>query len=80
MAPRPGGPSRATMASPASYNHVNGMTTLDSQGDNRQLNFAKLLQEIGYQCNGDKKDLFRHRRQIPGLGQGPAHIITDLSL
>jgi len=42
------GPSRATILT-GTYNHVNGMTTLATKMDGRQLTFQKLLQKQGYQ-------------------------------
>ena len=42
------GPSRATILT-GTYNHINGMTTLGTKMDNRQLNCAKLLRASGYQ-------------------------------
>lgn len=42
------GPSRATILT-GTYNHVNGVTTLDTPLDNRITTFPKLLQEQGYQ-------------------------------
>jgi len=41
-------PSRATILT-GTYNHVNGVTTLDSRLDGRLPNVAKLLQRAGYQ-------------------------------
>jgi arylsulfatase A-like enzyme len=41
-------PSRATILT-GTYNHVNGVTTLDSRLDGRLQNVAKLLQGAGYQ-------------------------------
>ncbi|MDA0747277.1 MAG: sulfatase [bacterium] len=41
-------PSRATILT-GTYNHVNGVTTLASKLDGRQLTFPKLLQQNGYQ-------------------------------
>ncbi|MEM7132329.1 MAG: sulfatase [Chloroflexota bacterium] len=42
------GPSRAVILS-GTYNHVNGMTTLSTRFDGRQVTYPKLLQEAGYQ-------------------------------
>ena len=56
-------PSRATILT-GTYNHVNGVTTLDTPMDNRLTTFPKLLRENGYQT------------AIVGkwhLGQGPEH-------
>jgi len=41
-------PSRAVILC-GTYNHVNGVTTLDSRLDGRLLTFPKLLQQAGYQ-------------------------------
>lgn len=41
-------PSRATILT-GTYNHVNGVTTLATPMDNRQITFPKLLQQAGYQ-------------------------------
>jgi arylsulfatase A-like enzyme len=41
-------PSRAAILT-GTYNHVNGVTTLASQLDGRQVTFPKLLQSAGYQ-------------------------------
>jgi len=42
------GPSRASILT-GTYNHINGMTTLSTKMDGRQLTFPKLLQKQGYQ-------------------------------
>ena len=42
------GPSRAVILS-GTHNHINGMTTLDTRFDGRQVTFPKLLQANGYQ-------------------------------
>ena len=42
------GPSRAAILT-GTYNHVNGVTTLTTTLDNRQLTYPKLLQQAGYQ-------------------------------
>lgn len=41
-------PSRASILT-GTYNHVNGVTTLDTPMDNRLQTFPKLLQQAGYQ-------------------------------
>lgn len=41
-------PSRASILT-GTYNHVNGVTTLDTPLDGRQVTFPKLLQAAGYQ-------------------------------
>ena len=41
-------PSRASILT-GTYNHVNGVTTLDTHMDNRLVTFPKLLQAAGYQ-------------------------------
>ena len=41
-------PSRATILA-GTYNHVNGVTTLDTRMDNRLQTFPKLLRQSGYQ-------------------------------
>lgn len=41
-------PSRATILT-GTYNHINGVETLNDKIDNRQQNVAKLLQSAGYQ-------------------------------
>ena len=56
-------PSRAVILT-GTYNHVNGVTTLDTRMDNRLQTFPRLLQQNGYQT------------AIIGkwhLGQGPEH-------
>ena len=40
-------PSRATILT-GTYNHINGVTTLTTKMDGRQLTFPKLLQKAGY--------------------------------
>ena len=59
-------PSRATILS-GTYNHVNGVTTLDTPMDNRLPTFPKMLQEAGYQTAVFGK---WH------LGEGAAHCPT----
>lgn len=59
-------PSRAAILTGA-YNHVNGVTTLDTPMDNRLQTFPKLLQEVGYQTA-----IFGKWH----LGQGPDHCPT----
>ena len=56
-------PSRASVLT-GTYNHVNGVTTLDTHLDNRLVTFPKLLQADGYQTALIGK---WH------LGHGPAH-------
>ena len=56
-------PSRAAILT-GTYNHVNGVTTLDTKMDNRLQTFPKLLRAAGYQTAHIGK---WH------LGQGPAH-------
>ena len=41
-------PSRASILT-GTYNHINGVTTLASKLDGRQMTFPKLLQAAGYQ-------------------------------
>ncbi|HEV7215444.1 MAG TPA: sulfatase, partial [Chloroflexota bacterium] len=41
-------PSRATILT-GTYNHINGVTTLNAKLDGRQVTFPKLLQAAGYQ-------------------------------
>ena len=41
-------PSRAVILT-GTYNHINGVTTLDSTLDGRQVTMPKLLQAAGYQ-------------------------------
>ncbi len=59
-------PSRATILT-GTYNHLNGVTTLDTPMDNTLLTFPKLLQEGGYQTA-----IFGKWH----LGIGPAHCPT----
>ena len=59
-------PSRAAILA-GTYNHVNGVTTLDTPMDNRLQTFPKLLQEAGYQTAVFGK---WH------LGTGPEHCPT----
>ena len=56
-------PSRAAILT-GTYNHVNGVTTLDTPMDNRLDTFPQLLQAAGYQTA-----LFGKWH----LGHGPAH-------
>jgi arylsulfatase A-like enzyme len=59
-------PSRASILA-GTYNHVNGVTTLQTKMDNRLLTFPKLLRSAGYQT------------AITGkwhLGKGPEHCPT----
>ena len=41
-------PSRAVILT-GTYNHINGVTTLSTHLDGRQLTFPKLFQQAGYQ-------------------------------
>ncbi len=59
-------PSRAAILT-GTYNHINGVTTLDTHLDNRLQTFPKLLQEVGYQTA-----IFGKWH----LGQGPDHCPT----
>ena len=59
-------PSRAAILA-GTYNHVNGVTTLDTKMDNRLQTFPKLLQEAGYQTA-----MFGKWH----LGTGPEHCPT----
>ncbi len=56
-------PSRATILT-GTYNHVNGVTTLDTPMDNRLPTYPKLMQAAGYQTA-----IFGKWH----LGHGPAH-------
>jgi arylsulfatase A-like enzyme len=71
-------PSRASVLT-GTYNHVNGVTTLDTPMDNRLTTFPKLLQAAGYQTAifgkwhlghgpGHDPTGFDHWRILPGQG------------
>ena len=59
-------PSRATILA-GTYNHINGVTTLDTPMDNRLQTYPKLLREDGYQTG-----IFGKWH----LGTGPEHCPT----
>ncbi|MBT5832639.1 MAG: sulfatase-like hydrolase/transferase, partial [Candidatus Latescibacteria bacterium] len=82
------GPSRAAILT-GTYNHINGMTTLGTKMDGRQLTFPKLLQNEGYQTgivgkwhlgHGDVYDPtgFDYWNVLPGQGDYHNPTMTEM--
>lgn len=80
-------PSRASILT-GTYNHVNGVTTLDTHMDNRLQTFPKLLQSAGYQTamfgkwhlgHGPQHDPagFDTWRVLPGQGHYHNPVMLD---
>lgn len=80
-------PSRAAILT-GTYNHINGVTTLDTPLDNSHWTFVNALRDNGYQTalfgkwhlghkSGSEPDMFERWRVLPGQGHYHNPVFVD---